>query len=460
MLYKSTRGQVEPVSFKEVLFSGLASDGGLYIPENFPVFDPGQISSFESMTYEEVSFSILRPFIGHLFSDQELMNMIVNAYSQFKCEERCKMFSLSENHKLLELFHGPTFAFKDFAMQMIAQMFNQALKKIRKSITIIVATSGDTGAAAVNAFSNLEFINLYVLFPKNRISEIQRRQMTTKKASNVSVISVNGDFDDCQSIVKSIFTDKDFSREISLTGVNSINWARIISQVVYYFFAASRLPSNAKLDFCVPTGNFGNIYAGYVAKKLGANIDKLIIATNQNDILHRALSSGQYSKGEVFKTFSPSMDIQVSSNFERMLHDACHGNSSIVHNKMRSLQSNGSYNIGSDTLRCLKKDFVSGTVKEQETLDEIRKTFLNTNTIVCPHTAVGLRVSKKFLDKAKVTISLATAHPAKFGDAVEKAIDADIILPNSLKALYSKEEKVVEAPNDVSYLKALIKREG
>ena len=233
MLYKSTRGQVEPVSFKEVLFSGLASDGGLYIPENFPVFDPGQISSFESMTYEEVSFSILRPFIGHLFSDQELMNMIVNAYSQFKCEERCKMFSLSENHKLLELFHGPTFAFKDFAMQMIAQMFNQALKKIRKSITIIVATSGDTGAAAVNAFSNLEFINLYVLFPKNRISEIQRRQMTTKKASNVSVISVNGDFDDCQSIVKSIFTDKDFSREISLTGVNSINWARIISQVVY-----------------------------------------------------------------------------------------------------------------------------------------------------------------------------------------------------------------------------------
>ena len=460
MLYKSTRGQVEPVSFKEVLFSGLASDGGLYIPENFPVFDPRQISSFEGMSYEEVSFSILRPFVGHLFSDQELMSMIINAYSKFKCEERCKMVSLSENHKLLELFHGPTFAFKDFAMQMIAQMFNQALKKIRKSITIIVATSGDTGAAAVNAFSNLEFINLYVLFPKNRISEIQRRQMTTKKASNVSVISVNGNFDDCQSIVKSIFTDQDFSGKISLTGVNSINWARIISQVVYYFFAASRLASNATLDFCVPTGNFGNIYAGYVAKKLGANIDKLIIATNQNDILHRALSSGQYSKGEVFKTFSPSMDIQVSSNFERMLHDACRGNSSTVNSKMRSLQSNGSYNIDADTLRCLKKDFVSGTVTEQETLDEIRKIFLNTKTIVCPHTAVGLRVSKKFLDKAKITISLATAHPAKFGDAVEKAIDTDIILPKSLEALYSKEEKVVEAPNDVSYLKALIKREG
>ena len=460
MLYKSTRGQVEPVSFKEVLFSGLASDGGLYIPENFPVFDPRQISSFEGMSYEEVSFLILRPFVGHLFSDQELMSMIINAYSKFKCEERCKMVSLSENHKLLELFHGPTFAFKDFAMQMIAQMFNQALKKIRKSITIIVATSGDTGAAAVNAFSNLEFINLYVLFPKNRISEIQRRQMTTKKASNVSVISVNGNFDDCQSIVKSIFTDQDFSGKISLTGVNSINWARIISQVVYYFFAASRLASNATLDFCVPTGNFGNIYAGYVAKKLGANIDKLIIATNQNDILHRALSSGQYSKGEVFKTFSPSMDIQVSSNFERMLHDACRGNSSTVNNKMRSLQSNGSYNIDADTLRCLKKDFVSGTVTEQETLDEIRKIFLNTKTIVCPHTAVGLRVSKKFLDKAKITISLATAHPAKFSDAVKKAIDTDIILPKSLEALYSKEEKVVEAPNDVSYLKALIKREG
>ena len=459
MLYKSTRGAEEKVSFQKILFSGLAADGGLYIPECLPTLAPEHISEFVEMKYEGIAFSILKPFVGDFFSDEELHLMIAQAYSEFTEKEKCKLVNLSENHKVLDLFHGPTFAFKDFAMQMIAQMFHQALKRIRKSITIIVATSGDTGAAAVHAFRNLEFVNLYVLFPKDRISEIQRRQMTTERASNISVVSVNGNFDDCQSIVKSIFNDTDFSKRISLTGVNSINWARIISQVVYYFFAASRLPSNATLDFCVPTGNFGNIYAGYIAKKLGANIDKLIIATNQNDILHRTLSWGQYSKGKVFKTFSPSMDIQVSSNFERMLHDLYSGEANTVNKKMQSLQLTGSYRIEDDILTRFKKDFSSGSVVEEDTLAEIRKVFIDSGIIICPHTAVGTKVSRKFLDKGKIIISLATAHPAKFGDVVGKAIETDLMLPKSLKELYFKEEKVVEAPNDVNYLKDLIRRD-
>ena len=459
MLYRSTRGEAGSVSFQEVLFSGLAPDGGLYIPEVLPKYDASFRSSMVEMSYEEVAFAVLKPFVGSCFSDQELNTIINEAYSEFRKSDKCDMVNLSENHKILELFHGPTFAFKDFAMQMIARMFHQALKNIRKSITIIVATSGDTGAAAVHAFRNLEFVNLYVLFPKDRISEIQRRQMTTENASNVSVVSVDGNFDDCQSIVKSIFKDKDFSKAVSLTGVNSINWARIISQVVYYLFAASRLPASATIDFCVPTGNFGNIYAGYVAKKLGVNIDKLIIATNQNDILHRTLSSGHYRKGEVLQTFSPSMDIQVSSNFERMLYEVYQCDAKIVIKKMESLQLNGSYDIEEDSLRILRNNFVSGAVTEAETLAEIKKIFIHSKMIICPHTAVGTKVSRNFIDEKKITISLATAHPAKFGDAVEKAISRNIVLPKSLDALFYKGEKVVEAPNDVNYLKDFIRRE-
>ncbi len=459
MLYKSTRGGAKRISFQGVLFSGLAADGGLYIPDHLPKLGVMDVSKFVDKSYEEVAISILKPFLGDLFSEEELQTMVYDAYSGFRKRDRCELVSLSENHKVLELFHGPTFAFKDFAMQMIAQMFHQALKKIRKSITIIVATSGDTGAAAVQAFRNLEFINLYVLFPKDRISEIQRRQMTTETASNVSVVSVNGNFDDCQSIVKSIFNDTSFSERIALTGVNSINWARIISQVVYYFFTASRFSSNVKVDFCVPTGNFGNIYAGYVAKKLGANIDKLIIATNQNDILHRTLISGRYSKGEVFKTFSPSMDIQVSSNFERMIYELYQGNGNIVARKMRELHLKGSYGIEEDILNQLGEEFYSGTVSEEDTLAEIRNVFEKYNMIICPHTAVGTKVSREFFDKEKITVSLATAHPAKFAESVEKAIKTNISLPKSLEKLSVKEEKVVEAPNDVNYLKDLIKRE-
>ena len=320
MLYKSTRGKIRNVSFKDVLFSGLAPDGGLYIPEKLPSPDLFNVSTFSEKKYDEIVQIVLKPFMGSFFDDDQFKQITKNAYKNFKTRNKCELISLSKDHMLLELFHGPTYAFKDFAMQMIAQMFQEALKKIKKSINIIVATSGDTGAAAVNAFRNLENINLYVLYPNKRISEIQRRQMTTVEASNITIFSVDGTFDDCQSLVKTIFNDVTLSKKISLTGVNSINWVRIISQVVYYCFAASRINPQKKIDFCIPTGNFGNIYAGYIAKKIGTNIDKLIIATNVNDILHRTFTTGRYFKDKVYKTHSPSMDIQISSNFERLLH--------------------------------------------------------------------------------------------------------------------------------------------
>ena len=458
MLYKSTRGKEQGISFQDVLFSGLATDGGLYIPESLPNFDPMIFSRFGEMSYEQTAFSVLKPFIGDFFSDRELELMTYKAYCEFRYADRCKLVNISDNHKVLELFHGPTYAFKDFAMQMIAQMFNQALVKFRRSINIIVATSGDTGAAAVHAFRNLEFVNLFVLFPKGRISETQRRQMTTEKASNVSVISVDGNFDDCQSIVKSIFADIEFSRKISLTGVNSINWARIMSQVVYYVFAASRFPVSANLNFCVPTGNFGNIYAGYIAKKLGANIHKLIIATNKNDILHRTLSTGHYSKGKVFRTSSPSMDIQISSNFERILYDLCNQDPNKVSEKMSLLQSEGSYKLDSEKLILLKEIFFSGTVTEPETLDEIQQVFSESSLLVCPHTAVGTRVSKSFIDDENITVSLATAHPAKFSEVVQKAINKNVVLPSFLQKMYDQTETVVEAPNNANYIKKLIER--
>ena len=450
MLYKSTRGKINNVCFKDVLFSGLAPDGGLYIPEKLPDSSSFNFSSFSNMNYEEVAQIILKPFTGDFFTKDQLKQITKKAYSKFKTKNRCELKNLSHNHLMLELFYGPTYAFKDFAMQMIAHMFQEALKKLNKSINIIVATSGDTGAAAVNAFSNLENINLFVLYPNNRISEIQRRQMTSLSASNVSIFSVEGTFDDCQSLVKTIFNNVSFSKKKSLTGVNSINWARIISQVVYYCFAASRIDPQKKIDFCIPTGNFGNIYAGYIAKKIGTNIDKLIVATNLNDILHRTLTTGHYLKGKVYKTHSPSMDIQVSSNFERLLYHI-YKEPRLVIKQMEQLKTKGFYQIKDTDLYKLREDFFSGVATEEDTLLEICKVYKKSNLAICPHTAVGSFVSRKFLDKHKIMITLATAHPSKFIDSVQTALGITIDQPKEMKELYSKKERVIDAPNEVNY---------
>ena len=459
MFYKSTRGKIGNVPFKDVLFSGLAPDGGLYIPENLPDPQLFNIRSFREKKYDEIAQIVLKPFIGSFFNDSQINLITKNAYNKFKTPNRCELINLSKDHMLLELFHGPTYAFKDFAMQMIAQMFQEALKSIKKSINIIVATSGDTGAAAVNAFRNLDNINLFVLYPNNRISEIQRRQMTTVVSSNIKIFSVDGTFDDCQTIVKTIFNDVTFSKKISLTGVNSINWARIMSQVVYYCFAASRVDPQKKIDFCIPTGNFGNIYAGYIAKKIGTNIDKLIIATNLNDILHRTITTGRYFKDKVYKTHSPSMDIQVSSNFERLLYHI-YKQSKIVEKHMLELKSNGFYEIEDVRLNKLKEDFSSGVATEEETLLEIFNVYKNNKLAICPHTAVGSFVSRKFLNNKKVMISLATAHPSKFVDSVQKALGKTIKLPDEMKKLYSKKENVIDAPNEVSFFKNFLRKES
>jgi len=459
MLYKSTRGKIRNVPFKDVLFSGLAPDGGLYIPEKLPNPQHFNIRSFSEKKYEEIAQIILKPFVGNFFDNYQFNNITENAYSKFKTPNKCELISLSKDHMLLELFHGPTYAFKDFAMQMIAQMFQEALRKIKKSINIIVATSGDTGAAAVNAFANLENINLFVLYPNNRISEIQRRQMTTVDSSNIKIFSVDGTFDDCQTIVKTIFNDVKLSKKISLTGVNSINWARIISQVVYYCFAASRIDFQRKIDFCIPTGNFGNIYAGYVAKKIGTNIDKLIVATNLNDILHRTITTGRYFKDKVYKTHSPSMDIQVSSNFERLLFHI-YKKPNIVKKQMEELKLNGFYQIEDTSLNKLKEDFYSGVASEEETLSEILNVYKKSNIAICPHTAVGTFVSRKFLNKNKVMITLATAHPSKFIDSVQTALGMTIVQPNEMKELYSKKESVIDAPNEVNFFKDILSKES
>ena len=459
MYYKSTRGQTEKVSFQEVLFSGLAPDGGLYIPEYLPGPEIFNVKSFRNKEYDEIAQIVLKPFIGNYFDDDQLREITKKAYSKFKSKNRCELVKLSNYHMMLELFHGPTYAFKDFAMQMIAQMFQEALNKIKKTINIIVATSGDTGAAAVNAFSNLKNINLFVLYPNNRISEIQRRQMTTAIASNVKIFSVDGTFDDCQFLVKKIFSDTNFSINNSLTGVNSINWARIISQVVYYCYAASKIDPQKKVDFCIPTGNFGNIYAGFIAKKMGTNIDKLIIATNLNDILHRTFLTGRYLKDKVYRTHSPSMDIQVSSNFERLLYHI-YEDPKIVIKQMEQLNSEGFYEIECSDLNKLKEDFLSGVATEEETLIEISSVYKKLDLAICPHTAVGTFVSRKFLNKSKVMITLATAHPSKFIDSVQSAVGKAIAQPTEMKQLYSKTERVIFAPNEVNFYKEYINKES
>ena len=358
------------------------------------------------------------------------------------------------------MFHGPTLAFKDIAMQLIGNMYEHLLKSNNETINIVVATSGDTGAAAVNAFANLENINLFVLYPNNRISEIQRRQMTTVDSSNIKIFSVDGTFDDCQTIVKTIFNDVKLSKKISLTGVNSINWARIISQVVYYCYAASRIDFKRKIDFCIPTGNFGNIYAGYVAKRIGTNIDKLIAATNLNDILHRTITTGRYFKDKVYKTHSPSMDIQVSSNFERLLYHI-YKKPNIVEKLMEELKLNGFYQIEDTSLNKLKEDFSSGVASEEETLSEILNVYKKSNIVICPHTAVGTFVSRKFLNKKnKLMVTLATAHPSKFIDSVQTALGMTIVQPNEMKELYSKKESVIDAPNEVNFFKDILSKES
>lgn len=456
MRYISTRGEAPVLSFEEAMLTGLARDGGLYVPETVPTMTKDEIAALAGLSYEEAAFRVMRPFVGDSFTDEEFKQIITKAYAGFDHDARAPLVQLGPNHFLLELFHGPTLAFKDFAMQLIGQLFQVALSRRGEKVTIVGATSGDTGSAAIEAFKGLDAVDVFILFPHGRVSEVQRRQMTTPSESNVHALAVDGDFDDCQARLKDMFNDFDFRDGVRLAGVNSINWARVLAQVVYYFTSAVALGApHRKVSFTVPTGNFGDIFAGYIAKKMGLPIDRLVIATNQNDILHRTMETSAYTKGDVSPSISPSMDIQVSSNFERALFDAYGRDGAAVAGQMEDLKSGG-FQISQGAMEFLREQFDSGRASEEETKAQIAKSFAATGQVICPHGAIGVKVAEEHLGAVPM-ITLATAHPAKFPAAVKDACGQVAPLPGHMADLFDREERVTRVANDLGALEALIR---
>ncbi len=457
MRYISTRGTAPVLSFEEAMLSGLARDGGLYVPETVPQLDAASIRAMRGLSYEEVACRVMRPFVGDGFSDEVFAGLIDKAYAGFGHRARAPLVQLGANHFLLELFHGPTLAFKDFAMQLIGQLFEEALTRRGERVTIVGATSGDTGSAAIEAFRGLEAVDVFILYPHGRVSEVQRRQMTTPVEDNVHALAVEGDFDDCQARLKDMFNDFEFRDGVRLAGVNSINWARVLAQVVYYFSSAVSLGApDRQVSFTVPTGNFGDIFAGYIAKRMGLPIDRLVVATNQNDILDRCLRSGAYEKGNVHASISPSMDIQVSSNFERALFDAYGRDGAAVAQLMDEL-GEGGFHVSQGALQALREHFDSGRASEEETLAMIGTAQMQMGELLCPHSAVGVKVAGDLRDPATPMITLATAHPAKFPDAVERATGTRPPLPNRMADLYERPERLTRVANDLDALKSLIR---
>ena len=450
MEYISTRNSSDHFSFKNVFLKGLADDGGLFVPKSIKPFSKEELSKLSSLKYNELAAEIIFPFIGDFMTKEKLSSLISKSYSNFRSEDVVKISDIG-NLKVLELFHGPTLAFKDVAMQLIGNFYQFHLEKAEKKINIIVATSGDTGAAAIDALKGKSNLNVFVLHPHNKISPVQRRLMTIHEESNVYNIAIEGNFDDCQNLVKAMFNDQNFSNKINMSGVNSINWARIIAQAVYYFYAYFRIGNGQSLSFSVPTGNFGDIYAGYLAKKLGLPIDKLIVATNKNDILHRAISGGDYTQKKVEETNTPSMDIQIASNFERLLYDVKDCNSEATKNVMSKIKNN-TYQIDNIDLDKIKKNFTSEMLNENETISMIKDLYEKNKVVVDPHTAVGIGAARK-LGLEQNCVVLSTAHPCKFPKAIEDAISKTEKLPDSLKYVYDKEEKFKVLSNDINKVK-------
>ena len=456
MNYVSTRGAAPVLDFEATMLTGLARDGGLYLPDHVPPMTQAEIAALAGLSYEEQAFVIMRPFIGGAFADDEFRALIARAYAGFGHPARAPLKQLAPNHFLLELFHGPTLAFKDFAMQLIGQMFQAALARNGQRVTIVGATSGDTGSAAIEAFRGLSNVDVFILFPHGRVSDVQRRQMTTPSEDNVHALAIDGDFDTCQALVKDMFNDFAFRDAVGLAGVNSINWARVLAQVVYYFTAGVALGApHRPVSFTVPTGNFGDVYAGYIARAMGLPIEKLVIATNQNDILDRALRTGAYVTDGVKPSISPSMDIQVSSNFERALFDAHDRDGAAIAALMGSLKQSGGFQIGAEALSALRDVFASGRCSEEQTRATITRTRDATAEVLCPHSAVGVHVAEQHLS-ATPMITLATAHPAKFPDAVEAATGTRPDLPARMADLFDRPERVTRLPNDLSAVQALI----
>ncbi len=458
MRYISTRGGAPELSFEEAMLTGLALDGGLYVPKTVPRLSNDEIAALAGLPYEEVAFRVVSPFVGDTFDDTTLRGIIERAYGVFGHDARAPLKQLGANHFLLELFHGPTLAFKDFAMQLIGQMFQVSLERSGKRVTIVGATSGDTGSAAIEAFAGLSNVDVFIMYPDGRVSDVQRRQMTTPAAANVHALAVEGDFDDCQARLKDMFNDHAFRDEVSLAAVNSINWARVLAQVVYYFTSAVALGApHRPVSFTVPTGNFGDIFAGFIAKEMGLPIDRLVIATNQNDILDRTLRNGEYSKQGVAPSISPSMDIEVSSNFERALFWAHDHDGAAVKGLMDELATHDSFKISANAMTALEASYDSGSADEATTSATITKTLKGSAELLCPHSAVGVHVAhQNFKDVPMIT--LATAHPAKFPDAVEAATGIRPPLPPRMGDLFDRPERITKAPNTLGALQDIIRK--
>ncbi len=452
MKYVSTRNNSIEFSFEQVFIKGLADDGGLFVPKSIKLLDSNDLDKLKSLNYNDLAFEILYPFCSDFINEEDLKIIIKKSYSTFRDKEVVRISDL-ENLKLLELYHGPTLAFKDIAMQFIGNLYDYYLSKKNDFLNVVVATSGDTGAAAIDAIKGKKNMNIFVLHPNNKISKVQRRLMTTVKENNVFNIAVEGNFDNCQNLVKAMFSDLEFSKRIKMTGVNSINWARIIAQAVYYFYTYFKISSNKTLSFSAPTGNFGDVFAGYLAKKMGLPIDKLIVATNENDILHRAISKGEYISKKVQETISPSMDIQLASNFERLIYYINNSNSEITTDIMKKIKQN-TYHIEKSNLGTIQKDFLSESCSEQETLDIIKKNYEKNNLILDPHTAVGLGAANKL--SLNNCVVLSTAHPCKFPDATDNAINQHENLPEGLKNVLNKDENFVVLKNDIEDVKNFV----
>ena len=456
MKYISTRDNSKEYSFQQVFIKGLAEDGGLFIPKYLKKFSNEELDLLSKLNYQELAQKIISLFIGNFMSEVELSETIKKSYSVFREENVVKVINIGETN-ILELFHGPTLAFKDIAMQLLGNFYDHYLSKNNKRINIIVATSGDTGAAAINAIRGKRNMNIFVLHPHDKISIIQRKLMSTVKDKNVFNIAIKGNFDDCQNLVKSMFADKNFSKEIKMSGVNSINWARIVAQSVYYFYCYYLVDNNDEaINFSVPTGNFGDIYAGYLAKKMGLPIDKLIVATNQNDILHRAISKGNYEAEKVSETISPSMDIQIASNFERLIYDLNNASDVATIDAMRDIKDNGKYTLDQNKLDKIKVNFLSSRMSEDEVLKTIKSVYEKFNIVLDPHSAIGYGAFDKIEIKGN-NIVLATAHPCKFPDAIKDSINLKADLPDELKFVMEEKENYDIIDNDIDKVKKHIK---
>ena len=456
MEYISTRNSSKTFNFKEVFIKGLADDGGLFIPKSLNKFSEAEIDSFKKLSYQDLAKNIIFSFIGDFMSENDLSRIIDKSYSVFREKNVVKLIKVGDR-SVLELFHGPTLAFKDVAMQLLGNFYEYYLNNENEKINIVVATSGDTGAAAIDAIKGKKNVNIFVLHPHNRVSSVQRKLMTTGKEQNVINIAINGNFDDCQNLVKSMFADKIFSNEIRMSGVNSINWARIIAQSVYYFYSYFLVEDKDRpLNFSVPTGNFGDVYAGYLAKKMGLPINKLVVATNQNDILHRAISKGSYEVEKVTETISPSMDIQIASNFERLIYDLNDCDDAQTINAMKDIREKGKYIIDQERLNKINTDFLSSKMSEEEVLETIKKVHEKFDIVLDPHSAIGYGAFDK-VNLSGNNIVLATAHPCKFPDAIKNAINLKAELPKELMYILSEKENFDIIDNNIDKVKQHIK---